>query len=409
MYMLGLIAFIIAVVVVAAVAAGHIRLKAAIGRLPRKRHAAIRILCGSLGGAILVAVALGTWLEVRSHYAEHVLGETITVHVPARPAPPLPVVPEGEREVEIDKARLLMHVVVVDCSLSELNPRYYPSPDSEPSAFQPVRADEFEINWPEDRGRTCKKNFKLNRFKVKYNFRIQSLYCYEAGPDKPKALHVTGRVHFSRDSFYSSGSSSKSLHQTAGYLAPLLRRQNHPLSIAPGTGQDLHTFYFLTRVAEDDPLREISLAQFIQSRMEEMRAAMPVTKRYFTYPVPLRSPLRSLALTTHIGTVSLLLLAAAALLSQLFGRRWLAFAGILAAVMLYVAVLDGAALDAHLSRLTDTEAPLVTRLVACDQARYTFFYRKTAFKEVEAVADDETAPEELRNLTRSVAGFLKER
>ena len=51
-------------------------------------------------------------------------------------------------------------------------------------------------------------------------------------------------------------------------------------------------------------------------------------------------PLRGFALMSLIGTSSLLLLLAAVLLAQLFAHRSVAFAGVLALIILYVAALQ---------------------------------------------------------------------
>ena len=68
----------------------------------------------------------------------------------------------------------------------------------------------------------------------------------------------------------------------------------------------------------------------------------------------------------------------------------------MAALVLYVAVLDRLALGAHLRRLSDPQAPLKTRLVACAHASDTFFYRRTALRQVRELSQDSETPEALR-------------
>jgi len=91
------------------------------------------------------------------------------------------------------------------------------------------------------------------------------------------------------------------------------------------------------------------------------------------------------------------------LLSQLFVRRGLAYAGVLACIVLYVAVLDRAVLAAHLDRLEDGQAPLPARLTACQQLPYTFFFRETALGRLTAVSEDDSAPEQLRTRAGALA------
>jgi len=118
------------------------------------------------------------------------------------------------------------------------------------------------------------------------------------------------------------------------------------------------------------------------------------------------APAPGLALAGHIGISALLLMLAALLLTQLFARRSLAFVGVLAAVVLYVAALDRLALGTHLSHLRDPGEPVRARITACCHASDTFFYRKTALARVRAVADDPQTPLALRDVARGAARFL---
>ncbi|GAG29071.1 unnamed protein product, partial [marine sediment metagenome] len=77
------------------------------------------------------------------------------------------------------------------------------------------------------------------------------------------------------------------------------------------------------------------------------------------------------------------------------------------ALVFYVAVLDRAVLGAHLSRLNDTEAPLTTRLTACDSARDTFFYRQTARGNLEDLSRQDGAPKPLRAAAARIARSLQ--
>jgi hypothetical protein len=104
----------------------------------------------------------------------------------------------------------------------------------------------------------------------------------------------------------------------------------------------------------------------------------------------------SLKLAIHAGVASLLLLVAAALLAQLFARHSVAFAGVLACVILYAAALDRAVLGTHLGHLADPSAPIATRMTACAGTTCTFFYRKTAQAALHRLEGDDSAPGVLR-------------
>ena len=118
--------------------------------------------------------------------------------------------------------------------------------------------------------------------------------------------------------------------------------------------------------------------------------------------------MRGLALMSFIGTSSLLLLLAAGLLTQLFAHRSVAFAGVLALIVLYVAALDRAVLNAHLDRLADTDATIPTRLIACTQAGHTFFYRDTCRRKVQSIAAANDSPEKLRKLMQQLLDAMED-
>jgi len=65
--------------------------------------------------------------------------------------------------------------------------------------------------------------------------------------------------------------------------------------------------------------------------------------------------------------------------------------------------LDRAVLGAYLSRMEDPQAPLATRVIACEQATGTFFYRKTALARLRELAKDTTVPKPLRETAEQMA------
>jgi hypothetical protein len=186
-------------------------------------------------------------------------------------------------------------------------------------------------------------------------------------------------------------------------------QMKHPLSIVCGPVVSRHVLLVVTPVADDDPLVEMPAAAFARSRREDFPLVTQGQAhglfgrhRHADYDVPVRA----LAFAIHVGTSALALLAAAVLLAQLFRRRSLALAGTLALTALYVAVLDRAALGAHLSRLEDKEASPAVRLAACAHAADTFFHRRTAFRRIGAMIDDGGTSTELRGVCREALEVL---
>jgi hypothetical protein len=271
-----------------------------------------------------------------------------------------------------------------------------------PAGFRPVHAEEAEVRWPEHEGRLFAKKFTFDDYRCEWQFSVDGLNV-RGGWNEPSQLvpHGSMRLTQRKSTGYSSrgtGFFEEGFHHLDDFYVghPLPQ----PLSIVHGRRKNLHALCHVTRVAWDDPLEDVSLTRFIRDRGEAIRRIVREEEldspRYGPYPGPEYIPARSVSLAGYIGLSSLLLLASAILLTQLFRRRNLAFAAVLVGITLYVAVLDRMALGAHLSRLTNADAPLPARLVACSQSGETFFYRSTAIRELEALLKEEATPPALR-------------
>jgi len=355
------------------------------GRGSRQRHIVVRIICGSLGLLILVAIAVGTWHEARFCYLPD---KAARVRVPSREPPPAPEIARGH-QVAADGVRVLLRLVVVDTSFG---------------GRRPVVAHTFDVRWPEDRGRPFEAAVDLAGSAAVAELVVQDLNWSKRYAAQP-TLEARTQLSFRGHDWVSSRGASGPLTDGPRMVltrAPRWARKNRPLSAVATWQPGFAVVMFSTRVAPDDPLREVGLAEFFGERDDRVRelVAAEVPDRRADHRPPAEIPARGVALAEHIGASSLLLLGAALLLIQLFRRRGLAFAGLLTALVLYVAVLDRAVLDMHLSRLRDPEAPVATRLVACRRAFGTFFYRQRMLEAMEQVADDEQAPERLRDHAR---------
>jgi hypothetical protein len=363
-------------------------------RGPQPRHLVTRIVCGTLGAAILVAVAVGTWTAARQNYAEPAAGGVV-IRVPTQEPPALRAPKPGYRE-EADDARFLFHLVVGE-----------PAPDG----FTPVHVEEFDVRWPRDKDRQFQRSFETGPYRCLLRLRVPMVFVAQNTAQEASRLQPHGTVGFSYVTGRGSGSSSSGFYELeAGHLNVLqpLDSGPNPLSItAGGAGPDnLHAVYFMTRVAPDDPLKVVPFAEFAGRRPADLAKIRRESANRTLRHGPAKNaslPACGLALAGHIGVSSLLLLAAAVLLTQLFARRSLAFAGVLAGVVLYVAALDRMALGVHLSRLADPAASLPSRLVACRLAPGTFFHRETALRELLTVSRNASAPEALRTTASSIA------
>jgi hypothetical protein len=364
-------------------------------RTPRPRHLVTRIVCGTLGAGILAAVAVGTWRDVRQIYFDEE-ARALRLRVPTQEAPG-PVLKRGE-EIRLDSARLLVHLLVGEQT---------------GAGFRPLHADETEVRWPADRGRNFNKAFRVGDSRCALQFQLGDVGLRGAPTGRGSELALSGRirVHIRRWDF--SSSLGGSFGGNGAQLLSEMRAETegpHPLSIVHSLRRTMFVYSLVTRVAEDDPLKAVSLEEFAQSHEAEWpQEAVRSHGDWVNRPEFDDIPMRGLALAGFIGTSSLLLLAASILLAQLFARRNLAFAGVLAGVVLYVAVLDRAALGMHLDHLADRRAPAATRLLACRYAAETFFYRAASRRALESIVQDASAPDALRETARRLAIDLSSR
>ncbi len=383
------------------------------GRRPRPRHIVVRVVCGILGAAILGAIAVGTWREVQRCYPAEEPAEPLTVRVPTLPPPgPTGTLKINER-AEIEKARLLFTFVVAEFEAGEL---------------RPVAVGQQEVRWPEDRNRDFRKELQVGGSSAFFRFHFDSLR-WSTSPREGTHQAVVwcrGQRELGSVTRPHGGSSMNSmggdfeLNQPWHIFNPIVSFflwEKPPLSIASGPGSGPAALLQLAWgvcVAEGDPLKEAEATEFLrqheaevsEARRDALRGGVGPNLRLGMRNADERAPALGLALAAHIGISSLLLFVAALLLTQVFTRRSLAFVGVLAAVVLYVAALDRIALGTHLAHLRDAKAPLAARITACWHATDSFFYRKTALASVRAVADDPQAPSALRDVATEAAQVL---
>ena len=405
-----LLALVIAVLVIFAVVFGAgRRLRLMPGRRPRPLHLVVRIICGSLGALIVGAIAVGTLKEAQSVYAPGGANAAATVHVPTKPAPPLPV-PKKDSDVRaIDKARLLVQLVLVDRS------------GPQPAA---IEVQEFQLRWPEDRGKEFGRRMTVKQGRrttvLTPAFALTELESRREYETKEVELQGHG---ISLTNFVTTADTWSATGSTGGPpIFGVVQRMwcatapsepgNDPLSVVRNVApaQRLELMGFMTLLAQDDPLKPVSLDEFLKSKEGAMGGVSRAGGVHSTRSEDWvhRMPMRGFLLAEHTGLSALLLLVAAILLSMCFARRGLAFAGTLAAMVLYVALLDRVVLGVHMSKLEDAKAPVGVRCTACIQASDTFFYRETARERIQAVGEDAKASAPLREQAKTVLGEMKQ-
>ena len=101
-----------------------------------------------------------------------------------------------------------------------------------------------------------------------------------------------------------------------------------------------------------------------------------------------------------------LVLAAAALLAQLYVRRMIAFAGCLGACMLFCATLDHLVVDRIAMVASDAQAPAATRARSLDALGGTVFFRHAGYRIASGLAADGSAPAGVRDAAAAAADCL---
>lgn len=356
----------------------------------------IRIACGAAGALIVVAMCIATWQTIRRAYADMQVQVNPVVKAPALPKPALPTVGETLPQ-PLGKARLLVTVTILDAHSPEL---------------KPLATAQTEMNWPAEKSRMMSLEFL--GIKCDYSLEVIGVQVGMPAPlpaTEPMSeeapgpqLQIVGSEIASWNGpsgMFGSSSASGNAPEGRQTLMPgpgfwgTRGMRDNPLSLTRNPTQHYFISSVFTLVREDDPLRTVSLLEFLppmNGRAEIMRQRF--TQAEYLYGAEYwRWEPGGLGLIEHLGMAALLLVAAAVLLAQVFKRRDLAMAGMLLAAVLLVVAWDRGMLAHDLSRLKDPAAPLSVRLLACSRTSQTFFYGRTAMAGLrEAIAGQHVPP-----------------
>jgi hypothetical protein len=354
---------------------------------PRPRPLAVRIICGLIGLGLLAGMGIGTWRDFHESYQVNEHQQSLTVQVPARPLPVLP-----KSFVDYKDGRALIHFVFVDDTV-------------EPAV--PVYVKAFAVDWPRDKDKQFADKFTAGTLKVKYSFCLNLVRLQPSG-DNSSSLLTMGGVDLGWGRNGISAAASGNLHAaycSGGYLINLGYgvMDKSPFSLVRYSPQRLQVLVFVNPLAGDDPLRAINLGAFAALYKNKMTKAV----QYQRYPVYYPKYI-FVALAWYLGASAVVLLAATGFLAQVFVRRQLAFAGVMAGILFFVAGLDRMMLKAHFARLNDAKASVRSRLLGCRQMQNTFFYRHTAAKELATILDDGHTPQAVSDMARLIKLRLEE-
>ncbi len=403
--LLGVVVIVVVILLIVRAARG--KGVPGLSRRPRPRHWIARLICGSLGGALLIALGVGTMLDVRACYVLAAGAPSVTVRVPTKPAP-MPDLPGDafSRRPVTEKTRFIVDMVAIDVSNG---------------SQRPLVAKEFDVEWPRDTGRVLE--FEGEAGDMHFTARVTPTQVWLSRPTADtqptwgfrwdEEVVQEWMRYPVRKAVTRCGGAVESetliLNEPSQRAMPPL----NPFSIANCARGIPMIECFVTPAAPDDPLTEVPASDLIASRVAETRmAGLGSNALGAAFPwsaLQPNVPAGGALLAGHIGLASLTLIAAAILLAQVFTHRGLALTALLAGTILYVAALDRVMLTTHLSHLENKAAPAAERQVACAEATSTFFFGKTAAERIDRVAKAPSTPKELKELAAEAGRIMRKR
>ena len=354
-------------------------------RQTKPRHIATRIVCGSLAAGILIAVAVSTWLDLGRVYDVADPAAT-TLRVPTLPLPELKK--SGDEEVTLppEGLRLCCYFIVAE----EVG-----------DSLVPLDVRQTDLAWPPPDSQIAQMQASIDVGDMAFGFTgdIERFAPGWAGSGQELPFVIRLGTHFGRKGLIPDGIGRGSISGgfRPGQLANLARQTvgtpTLPLSLLPrGSFRGVRVLWLFLAARPDDPLKAVSLADFAATHL----ATADQPDDVYTANGGKAGLAPAIRLAGHFGSASIFLCAAALLAMQLFRWRAMAFAGTTLAVVLFVVAGDRAMLHVHLDRAADASAPLAERVRACQLAERTLFYRQTAQKGMNQIANEVGAPQALR-------------
>lgn len=339
---------------------------------------AARLLAGLSGIGLLAAIGVATWrrsLSTTDLPPQFLPPVEMQMHLPTRPFDPA------------GPCRVLHHLVIV-----RKNPL---------GGITPLHAEEFEIPFPQERGKTLVRTFPLGREECSYSIRIDDLQAF--GEGEPHVIYESDFGSRGRRHNASHGSSGSARAGTVSGALASYTPGGDPLELLPAEAFEYQGFSLFSLTSPEDPLEEISLPALCARYGLAMEAQAISANRW---PRKGRPGLRIagfIGFAEHAGPAALLLVLGALLAAQLLPRRGLAVPLVFFAALLCAAALDHRLLTRHLARLSDDSAPLHARGAAAARAQQTFFFKETARQAFRRISGDAKTPEPLR---RHLEAFL---
>ena len=353
---------------------------------PDHHHWIVRSLCALLLIAALTAVGVGTLRGTREEFPS----PPVMVKVPAKT--PRHVDLTGDfKEIDIGPSKLIGTVLVARMEHDHL---------------LPLCGESLTLEWP--LRSSTHLTFKGAHGGTTYTVTMQAQEFVSLG--NGGGIRFQGELSRTMRGlgFSSSGSGGDLILDTLktedfGNGRDTL--SHAPLSIIPSdSSQNLRLIIHLTRADSDDPLEETPASQWLAGMEGKPRQdAMPQN----SYPGIRadRDAPPGIRMLVFLGPSAFLLLMAAMSGCACARRGWraYAFAGGMAAMVLYAGLLDAMVLQHRSMLASDANQPASVRMLAMNAMKQgTFFHSATADARIRAIADDPATPPSLRTFAASL-------
>jgi hypothetical protein len=351
-------------------------------RVPHTPRALWKRVTGAvIAIAALVTVTIGTWRSLQKPPA---VGSDTVV----RPTLPAPVVksdhPGGYSTATVEPCQMILRAYLVR------------NRESSPVI---VRANSAVIDWPAEAGDLKKLDMEWRGIDYFLSVEVDEIW------DGGGLISLNGthrlRVETSSGSRGSSSSGGGIAYLGKGTVLtddPIYPLASHdPLSLWPQISENLAVWLEAELATKDDPLETIPAAKAGLLPSGDRRS-MGTTGRVFGSQ---RQP-PGIAMITHWGPASLLLLLTAWAGSYAFHRSGPAFAALLAACILYAGGLERLLIHRMAETAADDQRPIAERRLALERIRDVFFHPEVSKSALKTIAENTSLPEELRARARGI-------
>lgn len=341
-----------------------------------------RITGAVIAVAALVTVTVGTWRSAESPLAS----SSDTVVRPTLPAPMVKADREGGYgTATVEPCQMILRAYLVR---------------NRENAPVIVRARSVVLDWPIDAGDM--KNLDLDWRGIDYSLSVGVNQIWDGGGlvslNGTRRLRVETRSGGTRSSSSSGGGIAylgKGTVLTDDPIYPVLAHD--PLSLWPQVSENLAVWLEAELASSDDPLETIPASQAGLLPSGERRSIGTTGPVFGTQIQP-----PGIAMITHWGPASLLLLLTALAGSYAFRRSGPAFAALLVACILYAGGLERILIHRLAKAATDNQHPIAERRFALERMRDVFFHPEASMTALQAIAENTSLPEDLRKTARTI-------